>query len=192
MDELQIAGRHRDVGVAYVYCESNRARQQSETLVIEAMTRQLIAQKPDLCFELEGFLQNPLPTPDDRKTLLGRVLSRFETTFLVLDALDEFSNDYSGRHGLACTLRDIVQCCSSRQVRLLITSREADGIWQALCTTTVTAAFLDVRSSQSDIRALVENAYDEASRDRAVRWAYGNDELRQLVIDKVVEKSDCM
>lgn len=192
MDELQIAGRHRDVGVAYVYCESNRARQQSETLVIEAMTRQLIAQKPDLCFELEGFLQNSLPTPDDRKILLGQVLDRFETTFLVLDALDEFSNDYSERHHLACTLRNIIQDCGTRQVRLCITSREADGIWQALCTGTVPATFLDVQSSQSDIRALVEKAYDEACRDHAVSWTYGNDELRQLVIDKVVEKSDCM
>lgn len=156
------------------------------------MTRQLIAQKPDLCFELEGFLQNPLPTPDDRRILLRQVLDRFETTFLVLDALDEFSTDYHQRHHLACTLRNILQDCSTRKVRLCITSREADGIWQALCAGTVPAAFLDVRSSQSDIRALVEKAYDEASRDHAVRWTYGNDELRQLVIDKVVEKSDCM
>lgn len=156
------------------------------------MARQLIAQKPDLCFELKGFLQNPLPTADDRRILLGQVLDRFETTFLVLDALDEFSTDYGDRHRLACTLRNILRDCSTGQVRLCITSREADGIWQALCTGTVPAAVLDVRSSQSDIRALVENAYDEASRDHAVKWTHGNDELRQLVIDKVVEKSDCM
>lgn len=155
------------------------------------MTRQLIAQKPDVCFELEGFLQNPLSTPD-RKILLGQVLDRYETTFLVLDALDEFSTDYRDRHHLACTLRNILQDCSARQVRLCITSREADGIWQALCAGTVPAAFLDVRSSQSDIRALVEKAYDEASHDRAIGWTYGNEALRRLVIDKVVEKSDCM
>lgn len=156
------------------------------------MTRQLIAQKPDLCFEFKRFLQDPLPTPHDRKILLTQVLAQFETTFLVLDALDEFSTEYSDRHRLACTLRSIVQDCSTGQVRLCITSREADRIWQALVASTVPANFLDVRSSQGDIRALVEQAYDEVSLDRAIEWACDNDQLKQLVIDKVVEKSDCM
>lgn len=156
------------------------------------MTRQLVAQSPNLCSEFESFLQNPLPTPDGRKVLLRQVLARFETTFLVLDALDEFSSEYLHRHQLACTLRDIVQDFSTGQVRLCITSREADGIWQALSTGPVPAKVLDVQSSQSDIRALVENAYDEASRDGAIQWTNGDDELQQQIVDKVVEKSDCM
>lgn len=193
MDELQIAGRYGDVGVAYVYCEYNRSQQQSDKVIIEAMTRQLIVQKPNLCFKFRQFLESSLATRlDDRRKLLTQVSTQFKTTFLVLDALDEFSADYFERHRLACILRDILLQCSTGQVRLCITSREADGIWQALNAGPVPAQFLDVHSSESDIRALVAKAYDEASCDRAIGWTYDNDELRQLVIDKVVERSDCM
>jgi hypothetical protein len=190
IDELEIFARHQDFGLAYVFFQYNRSKQQSEKVIIEAMTRQLLARKPDLCFELKAMLENPIPTISDRKALLKTVLGRFKGTFLMIDALDEYSADYVERNSFCSLFEQIVQDCQSFNIGCCITSREADGIWKAMSSSGVSCRRMEVRSNEKDIVRLVEKRYDEASA--AISWLKGNQELRDAAIAKVLEKSGCM
>ncbi|ROV90340.1 hypothetical protein VMCG_09750 [Cytospora schulzeri] len=190
VDDLESLLRSGNMGLAYVFCEANRHGQQSEQRVLEAFTRQLMARKPELCQDLKDSLTNSLPTIGDRKTLLKKVLGRFQGSFLVLDALDEFSPDYSDRRDLASSLKNIVEECGDNTTRLCITSRESSGIEEALSSGWALAETLNVRSSKGDIRKLVETAYDRAAP--AIHWLKNDHELKQLAIEKVIDKSDCI
>ncbi|KUI72947.1 Ankyrin repeat, PH and SEC7 domain containing protein secG [Cytospora mali] len=190
IDDLESLLRGGDMGLAYVFCEVNRRGQQSERGVLEAFTRQLMARKPKLCQDLTAFLEDPLQTIDDRKSLLKMVLSRFQGSFLILDALDEFSPDYIDRHSLASSLRDFVEGCGDNVVRLCITSRESSGVWEVLCSDSKLAETLDVRSSEEDIRKLVESAYDRTAP--AVHWLKNHRELKDLAVERVIDRSDCI
>ncbi|KUI55455.1 Ankyrin repeat, PH and SEC7 domain containing protein secG [Cytospora mali] len=190
IDDLESLLRGGNMGLAYVFCEVNRRGQQSERRVLEAFTRQLMARKPKLCQDLAAFLEDPLQTIDDRKSLLKMVLSRFQGSFLVLDALDEFSPDYIDRHSLASSLKNLVEECGDNMVRLCITSRESSGVWEVLCSDSKSAETLNVRSSEEDIRKLVESAYDRTAP--AVHWLKNNRELKDLAVERVIARSDCI
>lgn len=190
IDELEIFSRYQDIGLAYVFCQYNRSTQQSEKMIVEAMTRQLLARKPELCFDFKEMLENPIPTINDRKTLLQSVLARFKGTYLMIDALDEYSADYVERNSLSSTFKKIVQDCQDCNVGCCITSREADGIWQMLSSSGTSCGRMEVRSDKKDIVHLVKQRYDQASA--AISWLRGNQELRDTAIAKVLEKSGCM
>lgn len=190
VDELEMFSRHQDIGLAYVFCQYNRSKQQSEKMIVEAMTRQLLARKPELCFEFKVMLENPIPTINDRKTLLKSVLARFKGTYLMIDALDEYSSDYVERNSLCSLFQQIVQDCLESNVGCCITSREADGIWQTLSSSGVSFQRMEVRSNEKDIVRLIAKFYDQASA--AISWLKGNQELRDTATAKVLEKSGCM
>lgn len=190
IDELEIFSRHQDTGLAYVFCQYNRSKQQSEKIIVEAMARQLLARKPELCFEFKAMLENPIPTMNDRETLLKSVLARFKGTYLMIDALDEYSADYVERNSLCSLFKRIVQDCQNYNVACCITSREADGIWQMLSSSGVSCQRMEVRSNEKDIVRLIEKLCDQASA--AISWLKGNQELRDIAIAKVLEKSGCM
>ncbi|KAI9691886.1 MAG: hypothetical protein M1822_007959 [Bathelium mastoideum] len=188
IDDLEHLCRHKDAGLAFVYCESNRATTQSKQAVLEALARQLIARKPGLCFSFKNELELALPTKDSRELLLKNIFRRFGRTYLILDALDEYSPEYPERLSLACLMRDIVDECKETNVRLCVTSREASGIWAELRASNIGSAQLDVCSSVRDIEALAQRSYDKAAE--AIKWMKNNGELRQIFANRVVEKSD--
>lgn len=173
-----------------MYCEFNRVSRQSKKSILEVITRQLIARKPELCFEFQQQLQDFLSTEDERKALLKQVLSRFGASFLILDALDEFSPEYTERHSISRLLRSVVEDANGDHVRLCITCRQSEGIWEALYSSHVPTERLEIRSSEQDIRSLVERTYDKTAP--AISWMEGNQALRELAVVKVLERSDCM
>lgn len=158
--------------------------------MIEALTRQLLARKPILCSKFKSALENPLPTIKDRKALLKSVLTEFCGTFLILDALDEYTTDYIGRHSLASSLQQVVEELSDKRLRCCITSREADGIWQMLSASSVLSQRMYVRSNKEDITHMVQTLYNNASK--AIIWLKDNQDLQRMAVTKVVEKSGCM
>lgn len=84
-----------DVGIAYVYCNYRRRQQQSPSVLLGNILRQL-AQKQvplhdDVKFLYESHASSPgsRPSLDEMLVTAIQVARRYSRTFLVIDALDE-------------------------------------------------------------------------------------------------------
>ncbi|KAK7914186.1 hypothetical protein PG985_011889 [Apiospora marii] len=186
VDELEVSFPDEDVGIAWVYCEHVRITQQSRQYILEVFTRQLLARKTSICDELKSDLEVPMPLLNDRKRLLNSALSRFTRSFLILDALDEYSQSPAEKHLLASMLRELAEECQSSNVHICITSREDIGVWDLLSRPAIKTTHLPVRASEHDIRALVYEVYDKEAT--VTQWM--NDSwLRQMAAASIIEKS---
>ncbi|KAK8009136.1 ankyrin repeat-containing domain protein [Apiospora marii] len=189
VDELEVSFPDEDVGIAWVYCEHVRITQQSRQYILEVFTRQLLARNTSICDEIKSDLEVPMPLLNDRKRLLNSALSRFTRSFLILDALDEYSQSPAEKHLLASMLRELAEECQSSNVHICITSREDIGVWDLLSRSAIKTTHLPVRASEHDIRALVYEVYDKEAT--VTQWM--NDSwLRQMAAASIIEKSQCI
>ena len=99
-DDLDAQARHRNIGVACVYCQYQRyvSSQQTLSSILSAMIRQLAAPRKDLIDVLgRSLAASPASTERHTKDLI-RVTAEYEATFVIVDALDEFSGNPRDRY----------------------------------------------------------------------------------------------
>ena len=105
----------------------------------------------------------------------------FRETYMVIDALDECSEDYGIRgEFVACLLSCLLN------IRLLVTSRQIPTIGACL-----TPQFhFDVRADNGEIRSFIGAQMDRQPRLASI---LGNDsELKKAVVESVAEKANGM
>lgn len=139
--------------------------------VLGLIIRQLFARKPSLCFDSTyspRLNERNLPL-QTRKDLLKSLISQFEGTVIVIDALDEFSLRHEDQLFLMETLIDIAAGFTPDQFRFLVMSREASDVWDYMmylecAQVTITAAIDDLTlmvnkwlESKPRFRRLLEN-----------------------------------
>ena len=96
IDELSAESKNGSIAYAYYYFEYNQA-DQSVTTVVASLLRQFASwipegQMPRELYALYGELRRTGTRPDTKSQLLPNLITvskRFETRFLVFDALDE-------------------------------------------------------------------------------------------------------
>jgi len=149
--------RHRassSVEVAFLFCNYKRQAEQTLEIMLPALLKQLVQPQPGIAapvMELfEAFQKhNTIPSISQIQEALKTVIMSYDTVFLVVDALDEYSTKDRDPGQLIDTLRKL-QADTSR-LRLLFTSRFISDISQRLqpCLT------LEIRAREEDVTAFV-------------------------------------
>ena len=110
----------------------------------------------------------------------------FDTTYIVVDGLDEFSSDHDRRIELAELLVGLRARVSSKSLRICVTSREMEDILQALST----AERVPVRASAAEIISYLETKISKSAHAR--RMVKQDPDLLEHMTGIVLKKSDRM
>lgn len=180
--------------MAFVYFRHDDASSQSLHSAISIIIRQLIARKPGLLSKYKEKISNKFSRVADRTVLLTTILNDLKATYIILDALDEFSGDHNKRIELVKHLTSLITKVDSGKLRLCVTSRPFTDIWHLTRSTPETT--LEIRAPVEDIDRMIDDTIARNSHFQEIlatdRLMQSQGDLRRLMGTKVVEKSDCM
>jgi len=170
------------LGLAYIYCDYKERLRQTRISIISSILRQLLQlyrstarenTVPNIPLDLEG-----------RITSLRSIVEAFEEVFLVVDALDEFSEVEDGREQFLNSL--LALGSSAVKLKLFITSRPAPSLERKFSA----QERLAVDSSNVDIDSYIR--YRIEQKPKLKRWIDKEPDLEHTILSKVKEKSTSM
>ncbi|KAM5357250.1 hypothetical protein ACJZ2D_016458 [Fusarium nematophilum] len=173
-----------NVAIAYAYCDYQDRNTLSETSIWSSIIRQLVESCQQIPTEVTAFRdkyleKRSLPT-DEERILLVKALSRlFQKTYILIDALDECSED--NREAFISLAEQV-----KSSVHLLITSRSNLD----LTTSFQNLSRINVFAHSSDVEVYL-NSKMSASK-RMSSFIARDPTLRDDVIHKLLEKTDGM
>jgi Cdc6-like AAA superfamily ATPase len=186
IDHLSKTIRSRSAGLAYVFCNYKTQTSQNATSLLAAILKQLVQDQPTIPAHVLRLYREHYPRGtnmsfEDCVGALESVSATYPTVHIIVDALDECSgrNDAT-RNRLLTAIFDLQRTVD---VRLMVTSRPIPDIVQYF------HGFpsIEIRATTDDVQQFVT---DQMSRlPRCVR---GNEDLKALVQNKVVEAADGM
>ena len=130
----------------FVYCNYKDVEKQTVTNLLSCLIRQLLIQKPQSVLREAAALYEShhsvgtSPSVVEYINVLEAAVSRLATLYIVIDALDECSDEHGGRKTLISEL-------SRLKLQLLVTSRDLPSIGRQL----QDAIHLDVCAREDDI-----------------------------------------
>ncbi|CAG8958257.1 hypothetical protein HYFRA_00000611 [Hymenoscyphus fraxineus] len=152
-------------GLAFFYCDYKNSKTHEPLEILGALARQLIAQNEE-CFEdLKEFYDNHhekdgsirSPTVEDLCDLISLVSTRFRMAMIIVDGLDEISNNRAGITRHLKSLND-----RSNTIKTLFASRpeidigyELEGFSQ-----------VSIAANSSDLRLYVTSEIERRTRER--------------------------
>lgn len=88
----------KDVVIAYLYCNYKRQAEQDLRSMLATLVRQLFQERLELPADVRALYQKhrdraTRPSVDELRNLLRFLVTLYKRTFIVIDALDELSND---------------------------------------------------------------------------------------------------
>lgn len=174
-----------DVGLAYLFCNYKSQDAQSEHGLLSALLKQLVQSRLDIAAPVTGLYdqhsrQKSRPSSDEIFTTLSIICSKYAGVYLVVDALDECSNQDSTRSRLIKRLRDLQ---AKKNVRLLFTSRPIPEIVEEFRSNPM----LEIRANEEDVRR-----YIEGQIPRLPKCIKDDNELKLAVQNKIGEAVDGM
>jgi hypothetical protein len=142
-----------DVGLAYVFCNYNSQVDQNLHNLLSALLKQLVQNRADIAVPVTSLYDHHLnqksrPSLEEIFTALLTVCSNYARVYVVLDALDECTDQDGTRSQLIEKLRDLQM---RTNVRLLLTSRFIPGITEKFRLDPV----LEVQASEDDVKRFV-------------------------------------
>ncbi|MCJ1385157.1 hypothetical protein MMC17_008278 [Xylographa soralifera] len=174
-----------DVGLAYVFCNYKSQVDQSLCNLLNALLKQLVQSRTDIAAPVtrlydHHFEQKSKPSLDEISTALSTVCLSYARVNVIVDALDECTNQDRTRNQLVEKLRELQ---TRTNVRLLFTSRSIPEITEKFQLNPV----LEIRASEKDIKRFVTDQipYLPSCIGR-------DDELTRTVQSKIVEAVDGM
>ncbi|KAL1642264.1 hypothetical protein SLS58_005604 [Diplodia intermedia] len=182
--ELINALRTQNVASAFFFCEHDNSDTQGARNILGSLARQLALQNDNSFAELEEFYEKH--TSFDKFTannesllhLIWSISRKFDTTFIVVDGLDEC---LESRSGTAQILSELANAENS-SIRVLLTSRDEREIRSQLTEFEVA----EVNAPISDVRLHVA-AQLEAPRFNMV--GANNSSLKDEILEYLVEHS---
>ncbi|CAG8979377.1 hypothetical protein HYALB_00002503 [Hymenoscyphus albidus] len=152
------------IGLAFFYCDYKNSKTHEPLEILGALARQLIAQNEE-CFEdLKQFYDNDhekdgsirSPTVEDLCDLISLVSTRFRMAMIIVDGLDEISNNRAGITRHLKSLND-----RSNTIKTLFASRpeidigyELEGFSQ-----------VSIATNSSDLRLYVTSEIERRTRE---------------------------
>jgi hypothetical protein len=174
-----------DVGLAYLFCSYKSQVDQSLSSLLSALLKQLVQSRPDVAAPLTRLYydhskRQSRPSHGELFTALLTVCSNHARVYIVVDALDECTDQYGMRSPLVEKLRDLQ---AKTNVRLLFTSRFIPEITEKFRSDPI----LEVRASEEDVKRYVAGQIP-----RLPKCIRRDDELTLTVQSKIVEAVDGM
>ncbi|KAJ7855133.1 hypothetical protein B0H14DRAFT_3865271 [Mycena olivaceomarginata] len=180
--ELFSEGLPSNTAIAYFYFDFRDEKSQRVKVVLQSVILQLSAQSLSPYSTLDRLYKSyrgqTLPTHENLLAILDELLSNFEHTYIVLDALDE-CNEHDGLVRFITRLRDWF----TRSLHLLFTSQPREIFTEAF--KHVSRVTLTPHITQNDIRRFINSELHSLSHlTRRMR--------AEEIVDKVVKKSNGM
>ncbi|KAL8897484.1 MAG: hypothetical protein Q9207_007196 [Kuettlingeria erythrocarpa] len=170
------------VGVAAIYCNFKERDSQSPENLLAGWSAQLVKQTlPDLLVNIHQMhsAQQTRPTRKEIIRLFEDIVTRLDTVYLVVDALDECSE------GVRDFLLTFFETLPSN-IRLLVTTRHIDEITRVFRT----SPMLEIRASLGDLEKYVRSRV--GSYRRLSGLVRSNDNLHKDIGHRVAFKAEGM
>jgi hypothetical protein len=174
-----------DVGLAYLFCNYKSQVDQSLHGLLSALLKQLVQSRTDIAASVTRLYdhhskQNSKPSRDEIFTALLTICSNHTRVYIVVDALDECTNQDGTRSRLVEKLGELQ---ARTNVRLLFTSRFIPEITERF----LSNPMLEVRASKEDVKQFVAGQIP-----RLPSCIRRDDELALAVQSKIIEAVDGM
>ncbi|OBT49911.1 hypothetical protein VE04_09679, partial [Pseudogymnoascus sp. 24MN13] len=185
VDHLYKTTHNDNIGVAYVFCNYKVQSEQNTLSLLSAILKQLVQAQPsapvaaNALYELH-HARGTMATVDEISNTLKVTLKSFSTVYIVVDALDECSDEHKTPLRLLERLWDLQ---NDGDIRLMVTSRFIPEIQEEF----KSAPKLEVRASPKDVAEFVKGQIP-----RLHRCVQRDDELKREVEEKIVEAVDGM
>ena len=147
---------HSNVGIAYLYCSYNRHKEQRFIDLMSCLLLQLMkaqSEPPGYVADRCRRHMQKSTRPSSREIIdaIHFVVAESDRTFIIIDALDECSNEDGTRDML---LEEIAKLQQTFSVALFATSRSLPGIASKFQTKHCMS--LEIRASDKDVRKYLE------------------------------------
>jgi DNA replication protein DnaC len=140
------------VGVAYVYCQYARHKEQTPEYLMSSILRQLLEQHNTISDEVKALYKSSKGkhrlAPYQISDLLNVTLNLFTQTFIIIDALDELRS--TDRNGF---VSQVLAVQEKFNVNVYATSRYIKEIAQKASNTTQ----VDIRAREEDLRCSLDS-----------------------------------
>jgi Cdc6-like AAA superfamily ATPase len=185
IDHLYRRARSEDIGVAYLFCNYKAQLEQTAATLLATVLKQLVQSRPGLAAPVirmyeDHQKQRSRPSLDEIFEALQSVCSAYHTVYLVVDALDECTDQDGVRNQLVNKLRELE---ARTNTHLMFTSRFIPEVTEKF----KSEPTLEVRASDQDVRR-----YVASQLPRLPRCVQRDSGLARDIQDRVVEAVDGM
>lgn len=185
VDYLKQWTQQDSVAIGYVYCIYN-AVDQTATNLIASLFQQVVQQQSVLSGDVTSLYdhhneERTRPSLPEYIRLLQAHIQRFSRIFIVVDALDECSEDDGVRDLFLAQLRYLLP-----NIRLLVTSREITSLGRAFDD----ATRLEIRANEDDLRTYIQVQIEEQALLRS--HIKDDPSLKDTIINTIIEKANGM
>lgn len=185
VDHLRNAVQTRDVGVVCLYCNYKRQADQTTSNLVAAILNQLVQDRPSIAQPVSSLydrheVRRTRPTLEETLGALRSVLANYSKVYVVIDALDECPERDRTRSQLLELCRNLQ---GQTDLRLMATSRHIPDIVEEF----KGMPRVEVRASNADVKRYVEGEIDQLAK-----CVQRDDDLQELVKNKIVEAIDGM
>ena len=185
IDHLWNKVRTDDIGVAYIYCDYLKHREQTPLHLVGSLLKQLAEQQNPISKSLKNYYdehkrRNTEPSPEGAFDILKAECDSWSRIFIIIDALDECSEKDCTRKSVIKGLRSLQ---GSKVINIFVTSRPIPSI---LCDLEVSER-LEIRADSEDIQM-----YLVGQMDRFEKHVLAGTDLQEKVISGIVNAADGM
>jgi Cdc6-like AAA superfamily ATPase len=185
IDRLCQIAPSENIGVAYIYCNYKSQSHQSENALLAAILKQLVQSRPSIAepvLQLYNIhsIESTRPSLNEFFAVLQSVCTKYSRVHIVVDALDECTNQDGERDRLIAKLRELQH---GSDIHLMVTARFVPDIEQQFRS----ASKLEVRASNEDVRL-----YIAGQMYRLPKCIQYDEEMKNLVQRKLVIAVDGM
>jgi hypothetical protein len=180
---LEQVFKQENVGIAYLYC-AHKEQNQTAVNLVASLLKQLIHQQQsaisDNILKLYRYHvdRDTRPSLSEYSRLLYLEIGYFSKVFIVIDALDECSEETGARMQLLAEVRKLLP-----KIRLLVTSRPISNIEHEF----KDAACLEIRASDEDVIQYLKSRIK--GQLPLATYARTDPALRDTILNAIVEKA---
>ena len=185
IDHLWNKVRTDGIGVAYIYCDYLKYREQTPIHLVGSLLKQLAEQKNPISGSLKSYYDehknsNTDPTPKRAFEVLKTECDSWSRIFIIVDALDECSEKDATRQRVVEGLQSLQ---GSKKINILVTSRPIPSIlWDF-----EVSERLKIRANSADIRR-----YLLGQMDRFSKRILAEKDLQANIMSRVIDAADGM
>jgi hypothetical protein len=182
---LERTFKQENVGIAYIYC-TYREQNQTAGNLVASLLKQLIQQRPAIPGNIRDLYRHHRsrqthPPLSEYSRLLQAELRHFLKVFIVIDALDECSEESRIREHFLAEVQKLLP-----MVRLLVTSRHILDIKHKF----EGAARLGICASDGDLKRYLESRIE--SQHPLASYARTDPTLRSDVLTTIIKRAHGM
>jgi Cdc6-like AAA superfamily ATPase len=185
VDHLRNTAQSNDIGVSFLYCNYKTQVDQSASNLLCALLKQLLISRPDIAAPVIQMYDNhsklaSRPSVDEICNILLSICSNYSAVYIIVDALDECSDEQGARSLL---IEKLLELQSRVDVRLLCTSRFIPEVTNHF----ESKLQLEVRASSEDVRRFLVGQVS-----RLPTCIKRDEELQAVITDKIGKAADGM